>query len=151
MACRRKSASAPVAAPALAEPLTVRTALRAVAFGGFVVYLGWNAAWLLCGQAAPSLLLALCGIPAPTTGMGRALAAAQAGNWPRSLAYNPCLLPTLLLLALTCVQLVWRQIAGRPRRLSPWLALAWAMTLGLAWLWTLGGGRFHPENLWRCP
>lgn len=148
MACRKKSVNAASAAPALAERPPLRTTLRAAALGGFVVYIGWNVAWLLVGKVPPSMLLALFGLPAPTTGMTRALRALLAGDWLRSLAYNPCTVPTVVLLGLSLVQLV-RGHAKRHRwMLDQRLTWAWGATLGLAWLWTLLGTPLHPERLW---
>ena len=151
MDCRKKSVSAAGAALDLAEPTTVRTALRAAALGGFIVYVCWNVAWGLQGEAPPSLILAICGVPAPTTGMTRALQAALCGDWLRSLAYNPFTLPTAGLLALSATQLCRCCFKRQPWLLGRKLAVAWFLNLSLAWLWTLFATRLQPESLWYLP
>lgn len=104
-------------------------------WGLFIFYLLWNVVWLLNGRPAPSMLLGLLGIPAPTTGMTRALVSLSEGDWRQSLLWNPLAVPLLLLFVTT---LAWSLLKPRPRQRE--MLYTWLLLLGVAWCfkWALG-------------
>jgi hypothetical protein len=104
-------------------------ALRLVAIALAVVYVAWNAFWLSLGHVAPSLMVALTGLPCPTTGMTRALRALGAGNWQLSLACNPLTVPILALCAFSLGVLALQLVGRKQLRLHPALAWAWLALL----------------------
>jgi hypothetical protein len=108
--------------------------LRVLALALLVVYCLWNAFWLAQGRLAPSLFLALTGLPAPTTGATRATLQLCQGHWRESLRYNPLAVPLGLLFALCLGWLVAQALRRRRLRLPGWVAWAWAVVLGLAWV-----------------
>jgi hypothetical protein len=104
-----------------------------------VGYIGWNAYWWCRGRLAPSILRALTGIPAPTTGGTRALRALAQGDWDESLRCNPFALPIAILFVLSAAIPVSQLFRGRKPQLSrPWL-FAWAVLLAAAWVAKLLG------------
>jgi len=115
--------------------------LRTLAAALFVVYLLWNGFWLVQGQLAPSLFLALTGLPAPSTGMTRSLRSLLHGDLPQSLAWNALTVPALLLFVLSVawplLQLSRRQRPGLP----PWVCRSWILLFSAAWLIKLLGNR----------
>jgi hypothetical protein len=112
------------------------------AYLGWSVLIGyfcWNLFWLAGGRLAPSLLLALTGIPAPTTGGTRAFRALARGDWRESLDCNPFAVPMVFLFVLTLSAL-----AARIARTGKWLIsnqwfYLWAALLLVAWVTKLLG------------
>jgi hypothetical protein len=94
----------------------------------------WNGLWFAQGELAPSLLYALTGIPAPTTGCTRSLLALLDGNWLSSIQYNAMTLPICGMLALSVFQLGCQASRGNPMRLSGRLARGWLAVLLIAWV-----------------
>ena len=115
--------------------------LRTAAAGTFGVYCLWWAYWLAHGQLAPALFLAITGLPAPTTGMARALGALADGRWRESFACNALTLPivglTVLSLGLVAVQALRR----RPMVLPLSVVRSWVVLLVIAWILKLAGPR----------
>lgn len=120
------------------------TCLRVAATGTFGVYCLWWGYWLAHGKLAPALFLALTGLPAPTTGMTRALRALADGRWRESLAYNAMTLP-IVGLTIVSVGVVAFQAMGRQRMVLPlWIARSWAIVLVVAWMLKL----VEPRQYW---
>jgi hypothetical protein len=112
--------------------LTVKV-VKAAALGLFAVYLAWNAYWLWMGELPDSMLMGVAGVPCPTTGLMRSLAALARGEWARSLLWNPL---ALIYVALTAASacLLWRRALGGMRpSLPPALARLWAWALAAGW------------------
>jgi len=113
---------------------TVRySILRCFAAAGIAIYVAWQILWLSQGQLPPALLLALTGLPAPTTGGCRSIACIFQGDWMGTLKCNAMAIP-LSLLTIACV--AWPAIQfylGRPIRLPSGTGLAWVIVLALAW------------------
>jgi hypothetical protein len=110
-----------------------RAALR-IAFGAVgLTYLVWNGIWLFNGQLAPSMFWALTGVPSPTTGGTRSLAALWRGDLVESLQWNACLIPICGLLVLSLIQLAGQAVRRAPLRLAPLLAWGWLVILAVAW------------------
>jgi hypothetical protein len=108
--------------------------LRVLAFALLFVYLVWNAIWLGQGRLSPALLLALTGVPAPTTGGVRSLAALAQGDWRSSLALNALALP-MAALFLWCVARLGCCALRRERLALPrWVLPAWICVLSGAWV-----------------
>jgi hypothetical protein len=101
-------------------------------------YIVWNVCWLAAGRIPASMLTGLTGLPAPTTGGTRSIAALLGGDLPKSLYYNPMTLPILGLLVLTVGQ-VWFKGRG-----DDWLVSAWTIALSVAWLVKL----LSPPDTW---
>jgi Protein of unknown function (DUF2752) len=115
--------------------------LRAAAIGSFVVYCLWWGYWLAHGRLAPALFLAMTGLPAPTTGMSRALRAFVNGHWRESMAYNALTLPILGLTALSLGHAALQALRRRPMVLPQWIVRSWALVLVVAWILKLAGPR----------
>lgn len=107
--------------------------LRGIAGLAFVFYLGWNLYFLSVGRIPPSILYHTTGVPAPTTGCSRALAALLDFRVRESLTLNPFLLvfTTLLLLTLVCLMRQHREI--REWLIPPNLTTAWFLALVCGW------------------
>ncbi len=120
--------------------ITFHSLLRAAATACFVVYAIWNAFWIWNATVPPSLLLALTGLPAPTTGGTRSVKALLAGNWAESLRSNSMTIPIASLLAASLICLVWQGMRGRRLSLPRWMAWSWGIVLMLAWILKLCGG-----------
>ena len=105
-----------------------------------VLYLLWNALWWWRGELAPSILLAVTGIPAPTTGMTRALRLLLAGNVMESLAWNALAVPLLLLFMFSAAWLLGQVLARRRMMLPEWAVRAWIGLLLAAWALKFTGG-----------
>jgi hypothetical protein len=114
-----------------------RTLTRIVplaALGLFVVYCGWNVAYLVWGRVPDSILHALTGLPCPTTGGVRSFAAYLQGHWLEGFLFNP-FAPLLAGLFLVSVAiLAWRAVRRQRVRLPGSLGIAWLVCLGLAWV-----------------
>ena len=116
------------------------SALRATAISLLVVYAAWNIVFLLQRRPAPSLLLALTGLPCPTTGMTRSLTCLRRGELGASLWWNPLSVPMAFLFCL-CVFWLLRCVLWRRRLVLPqWVFWCWVFVLGLAWVAKLGMG-----------
>ena len=114
-------------------------ALRCAAAALLVVYLGWNAYWLVQARLPPSLLKGLTGLPCPTTGGTRSIQALCRGEVAESLRYNPMTLP---LVGLFCVSAIWPMalwMRGRRPSIPSWIGVGWVAVLGIAWLAKLLG------------
>lgn len=108
--------------------------LRACAIALLIVYLAWNAWWLAHGTPAPSILIGLVDLPAPTTGMTRALRALAGGRVGVSLWWNPFAVPFLLLFVYALGRLACRAVRRQRLVLPEWVLRA---VLGLyvaAWI-----------------
>lgn len=113
--------------------------LRTLAVAGSVVYLSWQAGWLLhTGRPAPTLLVAV-DLPAPTTGISRSLLALGAGDLERSWFFHPLSVPLLLVFLYAIGRTLW-QLARRERldlgRFGTWALFS---LLGVSWIvkfWT---------------
>lgn len=107
--------------------------LRCVALAFFLVYVIWNGWWLAQRQFAPSLLVALTGLPAPSTGMTRSVRALLAGEWGQGLLWNPFTLPLLGLFVLSLAWLALQACRRQRLALPRGLAWGWWATLLAAW------------------
>jgi len=124
------------------NPTTARSARPAatvVGVAAFGVYVAWNVYWLAQQKIPPSLFKALTGLPCPTTGGTRSALALYHGDFAASLRFNPMLLPISALLAMTIALAI-----ARRGRAPGWLARAWIVLLGVAWLIKLVG----PRDAW---
>lgn len=108
--------------------------LRATAIALAVVYVAWNALWLTRGQIPMSLMKALTGLPAPTTGMTRSGLALLDGRWLESLAWNPFTLPVVALCLFSAAWIGRRWLTRQPMLLPTWVARWWLATLAAAWI-----------------
>ena len=107
--------------------------LRCLAAAGIVIYVWWQTFWLSQGQLPPALLLALTGLPAPTTGGTRSIVCLLQGDWNASLKYNAMVIP-MSLLTIACVAWPTAQFyLRRPIRLPRGTGLSWVIILALAW------------------
>jgi len=113
------------------DPL--RALLVGIAIPSFVFYVGWNLFFLGSGRIPPSILFHFTGIPSPTTGSLRALYALLEFSIADSLAWNPFLLPYLVLIAATIWTLASAEGAARDRRLPNSLSHAWIALLIVSW------------------
>lgn len=114
--------------------------LRTLAASLLIVYLGWNAIWLVQGWIPPSLFLALTGLPSPTTGGVRSMTALAEGDWRASLEFNALAVPITLLFVYCVARLGWCA-ARRDRLVLPrWTLPAWIGVLSLAWVLKLAAG-----------
>lgn len=111
-----------------------RAGLRPLAIALLVVYLVWNLFWLGQGRIPPSLFLAITGLPAPTTGGVRSLAALGRGDWRASLEWNALALPMAGLFVFCLGSLAWCAARRSRLRLPPWTLAAWIGVLSGAWL-----------------
>jgi len=110
------------------------TSMPPWAMASFAAYLAWNILWLASGKLPPSMLLAILGIPCPTTGVTRSLACLLHGDLRASLMWNPFAIPFLILLALSFHALSLAAVRKKELTLPKWMAAAWCAVLVLAWL-----------------
>jgi len=110
------------------------TLLPTLAKACFVLYLIWNCYWLLRGKTPPSLLVALFGVPCPTTGCSRSLAALLRGDLRSSVLWNPFALPILALFTASLLILFSQAVRRAELVLPKWMGTAWAGLLAAAWL-----------------
>jgi len=106
----------------------------------FCFYLCWNVYWLCQRVAPPSILRGVFGIPAPTTGMTRALRALWRGEGWLSLHWNPLAVPFAALYAVTLGWVLWRFCRRQPVLLPAWMAWAWLVLLLGGWVVKLAQG-----------
>jgi hypothetical protein len=100
----------------------------------FAAYMAWNIVWLVSGKLPSSMLLAILGIPCPTTGLTRSLASLLHGDFRASLLWNPFTIPFLILLALSLHALSLAALRKKELLLPKWMAAAWYAVLVMAWL-----------------
>jgi hypothetical protein len=112
---------------------TTAKAARAAALCLFAVYLAWNAYWLWMGELPDSMLTGVAGIPCPTTGVTRSLAALARGEWAQSLLWNPLALAYVALAAASACLLGSRALRGMRLSLPPAFARLWAAALAAGW------------------
>ena len=115
--------------------------LRTAAAGTLGIYCLWWGYWLAHGQLAPALFLAITGLPAPTTGMTRALRALADGQWRESVASNAMTLPILGLTMASLGTAALQALRRQPLVLRTWMARSWTIVLLLAWVLKLAGPR----------
>jgi hypothetical protein len=113
--------------------------LEGVAATGFVAYCGWWTYWLLQGQLPAAPLKALTGLPAPTTGFTRGLAALWAGDVATSLHYNALAVPILALFLASLGWLAVRGLQRRPLLVPRTFLYLWVAVLAAAWMTKLFG------------
>jgi hypothetical protein len=87
------------------------------------------------------LFLAITGLPAPTTGMTRALRALAAGRWRDSIACNALTLPILGLTVLSLGLVAVQALRRRSVMLPLLIARSWVVLLVVAWILKLAGPR----------
>ena len=107
--------------------------LRCLAFALLVVYIGWNLFQLYCLQVPASLLVALTGLPCPTTGGTRAFIALFQGDVVASLRWNPLAMPFALMGSATIARIAVDALRYRPIRLSNVWLYCWLILLGAGW------------------
>ncbi|MBT3378130.1 MAG: DUF2752 domain-containing protein [Lentisphaerae bacterium] len=107
--------------------------LRPVAVALLCVYVAWNAFWLCHARLAPSLMVALTGLPAPTTGMTRSLRALVRGDLGSSLFWHPLAVPLLVLFGGSLLQVGWCLWRRHRLCLPEWVWRTWVVLLLLAW------------------
>ena len=100
----------------------------------FAAYVCWNLAWLASGRIPPSALRELFGIPCPTTGCTRSLAAILHGNLIASLRWNLFTIPILILLAISMQLLFLAAVRKKELVLPKWMGTAWLCVLVMAWI-----------------
>lgn len=118
--------------------------LRSIAFAILIVYLGWQVYWLAQGTIPQSLLLALTGIPAPTTGGTRSLRALLDGDWRLSLYHNAMTLPIMTVTLYSLILIVAQAGRGIKPNLPRRIVIAWVVILSLAWIIKLSQSWFAP-------
>jgi hypothetical protein len=118
-----------------------RQIVRAVALCAFGAYVVWNAVWISKGKIPPSILLALTGLPCPTTGGVRSLQALCRGEVLQALRFNPLTPVYLLLLGCTAVILAGKLLRRRPLLLPPYMGWLWGTSLVLGWIAKFALGR----------
>jgi len=102
-------------------------------------YLFWNAAWLCCGELAPSLCFGLAGLPGPTTGFTRGLVSLLRGDILESLRYNAFAVPILVLIGTSFVWLAILLMRRRRPLLPSGFYWTWLGLLLLSWFGKLLG------------
>jgi hypothetical protein len=100
----------------------------------FIAYVCWNLAWLGSGRIPPSALRQLLGIPCPTTGCTRSLAALVHGQLIASLLWNPFTIPILILLGISLQILLLAGLRKKELVLPKWMGIAWCCILQMAWI-----------------
>lgn len=106
---------------------------RGIAFGLFGFYLLWNAAWLFSGVLPPSILTEATGIPCPTTGVTRGMAAILNGDWVQALLWNPLMPVYAGLLIYSAIVLGLQFIRRKRLVLRPIIARFWMLALTMGW------------------
>ncbi len=115
--------------------------LRCAAIATFIVYCLWWAYWLAHGQLPPALFRAVTGLPAPTTGMTRALLALREGQWRSSLAFNAMAIPIACLTGVTLACACVQAVRGRRIALPRGIVWTWVLLLAVAWVLKLVSAR----------
>ena len=116
--------------------MTWRTAIRFPGILGslaFLVYGAWNCYWWAKGALAPSILLGVFGLPAPTTGMTRSTLSFASGDWAHAFLWNPFTPCFYGLLLWTAVEVAVKFRRKARLLLSAPLVLAWVSVLLAAW------------------
>lgn len=108
--------------------------LKCIAFALVVVYGGWNLVALSMSRVPESLLLAITGLPCPTSGGTRAVWCLFQGDVVGSLQWNPMAVPIVLLAAATVVRVAFLARSRSRISLSMVCVQCWLWTLTLAWL-----------------
>lgn len=119
---------------AMWHQIRLRAVVKSIALPAFVFYVGWNLHWLARGILPPSIWQKLTGLPCPTTGLCRSLAAYAEGDLKDGFFYNP-FTPIFLCLLVLSAALISHSHAtdGRPR-LPSLIGRAWLAALGIAWV-----------------
>lgn len=112
----------------------------ATSFGitAFSIYVAWNTYWLSQWRVPKSMLTALTGLPAPTTGGTRSFLCLCRLQWVESLYYNPMTIPILVIGCVSVVQLL------RLRKVTASVGRAWFTILIAAWFLKL----LSPPETW---
>ena len=103
----------------------------------FFLYASWNVYWWCNGQLAPSVLLKVFGVPAPTTGMTRSFIAFFNGHLMESLYWNPFTFPVIGVMIWSIYSISFQCYKGKKLSklsLSPLLINLWAVFLILAFI-----------------
>ena len=100
----------------------------------FAAYVCWNVAWLASGKIPPSVLREIFGIPCPTTGCTRSLAALLHGNVIASLLWNPFTVPILILFGISLQMLFLAALRKKKLLLPNCMGAAWFCILLMAWI-----------------
>jgi hypothetical protein len=109
--------------------------LRLLATALAIVYVAWNVVWLVLFHCLPpSLLLALTGLPAPTTGMTRSLLCLCRADFRQSFLWNAMALPMALLFAVCLLWILFLAVGGRKVVLPQWVLHCWGAFLIVAWV-----------------
>ena len=116
-----------------------RRVLTVLALSALGAYCGWWLFWLVQGSLPPAPLLAMTGLPAPTTGYTRSLCCAFDGDFASSFLYNAFALPISLLLATSVVWIGVRAVRRQTVRLPACFLHLWVITLSAAWITKLMG------------
>jgi hypothetical protein len=98
------------------------------------IYGGWQVYWLGHGQLPPALLLAVTGLPAPTTGGTRSVLCLMRADWEGSLHHNAMAIPIILLALGNAAWVVGQAYRGRRLCLPRGTGIAWVVVLTVAWL-----------------
>lgn len=111
----------------------LKTGLKAVAITAFAGYCGWNVFWLSAGCLPPSIWSWATGLPCPSTGMTRSLAALAGGDVSGCFLYNPLTAAFVALLLASVLLLLksWRD--EHCLRVPAAVGRLWLATLGVAW------------------
>jgi Protein of unknown function (DUF2752) len=115
--------------------------IRGVALSAFLLYLAWNAMWIAKGRIPPSILVAIAGIPCPTTGGTRSVLALCHGEWRQAFLYNPLTLVYLVLFAYSVATLSRQMLAGKRLALQRFTAWMWMTSLAVGWVAKFALGR----------
>jgi hypothetical protein len=108
--------------------------VKAAALGMFGFYLLWNVYWLGQGRLPDSILKAFIGIPCPTTGCTRSIAALVHGEWLQSFLWNPIALIYISLFMGSAGLLAHQALKGKRLALPPAVVLLWAGSLAVGWI-----------------
>jgi len=114
-----------------------RKSLALLAVTLLAVYLGWNIYWLAQGRLAPSLFVAITGLPCATTGCTRSLMAWGRGDWLQALRYNPLSLAFVVLLVASGCQIALQLFRRKRLALHQSLAWGWGVNLTVGWIYKL--------------
>lgn len=139
MVAKTRSGTALPVASSSADHL--RATWRRIGIGAFCLYVVWNVYWLAHRAIPPSILLAVAGIPAPTTGCTRAAVALWHGDLRLSLFWNAFLIPIVLLLLASGTSLAKAFVRKNRLILPAAIARLWLAVLASAWITKLLQGR----------
>jgi hypothetical protein len=118
----------------LRKQARLRPALKGMGLICFAGYLTWNAHWLAQRRLPPSILVAVTGLPCPTTGMTRSIMSLISGDLSNSIRYNVFTIPIVLLMMYSALALLRALLSGQSVALSPLVARLWGFVLAAAWL-----------------